>query len=79
MGERELSKLRGVGDFFIADIAKPLHAADKLFFLVVPTDDANCCLSNFQSLRIVGALNWQQGPTKQTKHRRWCAGRLFDA
>ena len=33
MGERELSKLRDVGDRLIADITKPLHTADKLFFL----------------------------------------------
>ena len=33
MSERELPKLRGVGDRLIADVAKPSHAANKIFFL----------------------------------------------
>ena len=53
--ERELPKLWGVGDRNIADVAKPLHAADKLFFLVVPIDSTNCSLSDSQSHMIVGA------------------------
>ena len=56
MSEQELPKLRGVGDLLIADIAKPLHAADKIFCLVFPTDGANCCLLYSQSLWIVRAL-----------------------
>ena len=35
--ERELPKLRGVGDRLIADVAKPSHVADKIFCLVVLT------------------------------------------
>ena len=53
MSERELSNLRGVEDHLIADVAS--HVADETFFLVVPTDDANCCLWNSQSLRVVKA------------------------
>ena len=56
MSERELSKLRGVGDRLIADVAKPSHAADEIFCLLVPIDGANCCLLDSQSLRIIGAL-----------------------
>ena len=44
MSEWELPKLRGVGDRLIVDVAKPLHVAYKIFCLLVPTDDANCCL-----------------------------------
>ena len=33
MSERELLKLRGVGDRLIADVGKPLHATDEIFFL----------------------------------------------
>ena len=54
MTEQELLNLRGVGDHLIANIAS--HVPDEIFFLVVPIDGANCCLSNSQSLRIVGAL-----------------------
>ena len=54
MSEQELPNLRGVGDRLIADVA--LHVPDEIFCLVVPTDDANCSLSDSQSLRIVGAL-----------------------
>ena len=50
VSEWELPKPRGVGDRLIVDVAKPLHATDKLFCLVVPTDDANCCLSYSRSL-----------------------------
>ena len=56
MSERELPKLRGVGDHLIADVAKPSHAADEIFCLIVPTDGGNCCFLDSQSLRIVGAL-----------------------
>ena len=56
MSERELPKLRGVGDRLIADVAKPSHVADEIFCLVIPTDGANCGLSNSQRLRIVVAL-----------------------
>ena len=56
MSERELLKHRGVGDCLIANIAKPSHVADKIFCLVIPTDGANCCLLDSQSLRIVRAL-----------------------
>ena len=41
MSERELPKLRGVGDRLIVDVAKPSHVADKLFCLGVPIDGAN--------------------------------------
>ena len=44
MSERELLKLRGVGDRLIVDVGKPSHVADKIFCLVVPTDGSNCCL-----------------------------------
>ena len=44
MSELELPKLRGVGDRLIADVAKPSNDAGEIFFLVVPTDGANCCL-----------------------------------
>ena len=55
MSERELPKLRGVGDRLIADIAKLSHVADNIFCLVVPIDGANCCLWDSQSHWIVGA------------------------
>ena len=32
MSERELQKLRGVGDCLIADVAKPSYVVDKIFF-----------------------------------------------
>ena len=54
MSEHELPNLRGVGDRLIADVAS--HVPDEIFCLVVPTDGANFCLSDSQSLRIVGAL-----------------------
>ena len=53
MNEQELPILRGVRDRLIIDEAS--HVADTTFYLVVPTDGANCCLSDFQNLRIVGA------------------------
>ena len=56
MSERELSKLRGVGDRFIANVAKPSHTADEIFCLVVPTDNVNYCLLDSQSIRIIEAL-----------------------
>ena len=56
MSEQELPNLRGVGDRLIVDVAKPLHVADKIFSLVVPTNGANCCLLDSQRIRIVGAL-----------------------
>ena len=77
MSEQELPNLLGLGDRLIADVA--LHIPDEIFCLVIPTNGANCCLSDSQSLRIVGALTRLQGPTKQTRHRRWCVSRLSDA
>ena len=56
MSERELPNLRGVGDRLIADVAKPSHVADKIFFLVVPTYGTNCSLLDSLNLRIVRAL-----------------------
>ena len=56
MSEWELPNLRGVGDHLIADVA--LHVSDEIFFLVDPTNGANCCLSDSQSHRIVGVLTW---------------------
>ena len=44
MSEQELPKLWGVGDSLIADVAKPLHVADEIFFSVFPAYGANCCL-----------------------------------
>ena len=64
MSERELPKLRVVGDLLIADVAKPSHVTDEIFFLVVPTNDTNCCLLDSQSHRIVEALTYRQGPAK---------------
>ena len=55
MSERELPNLRSVEDHLIVDVAKPSHVVDEIFCLVVPTDDANCCLLNSRSFRIVGA------------------------
>ena len=56
MSERELPKLGGVDDRLIADIAMPSYVADEIFYLVFPTDGANCCLLDSQSHRIAGAL-----------------------
>ena len=56
MNEQELPILRGVRDRLIVD--KASHVADVTFYLVVPTDDANCCLSDSQSPWIVGASTW---------------------
>ena len=53
MNEQELPNLRGVRDRLIADEAS--HVADVTFYLVVPTDGANCGLSDSQSVRIFGA------------------------
>ena len=44
MSEWELSKLQGVGDHLIVDVAMPSQVAGEIFCLVVPTNDANCCL-----------------------------------
>ena len=54
MSEQELPNLRGVEDLLIADVAS--HIPDEIFFFVVPIDAANCCISDSQSLRIVGTL-----------------------
>ena len=54
MSEQELSNLRGLGNFLIADLAS--HIPDEISCLVVPIDDTNCCLSNSQSLLIVESL-----------------------
>ena len=72
MNEHELLNVWRVRDRLIAD--KASHVANETFCLVVPTDDDNCGLLDPQSHRIVGALTWQQGPSKQAKHRSWCAG-----
>ena len=48
-GDRELPKLRGMGDHLKANVVKPSQIADELSCLVVPTDDANCGLLNFLS------------------------------
>ena len=53
MNEQELLILRGARDRLIVDEA--LHTADATFFLVVPIDGANCCLSDSQSPWIVRA------------------------
>ena len=47
--DRELPKLRGTGDHLKTDVAKPSQIVDELFFLVVPTDSANCSLLIFLS------------------------------
>ena len=44
MNEWEILKLQGVGDRLIVDVAKPSHAADNIFCLVIPTEGANYCL-----------------------------------
>ena len=54
MSERELPNFWGVRDRLIADVVS--HVADETFCLVVPTDGANCYLSNSQSHWIVGTL-----------------------
>ena len=77
MSERELLNLRGMGDRLIVDVAS--HVTNEIFFLVIPIDGANCYLLDYQSHRIVWALTWKQGLAKQTRHQRWCAGRLSDA
>ena len=53
MSEQDLPNLRGVKDCLITDEAS--YVANETFCLVVPTDDANCCLWNCLSLRVVGA------------------------
>ena len=77
MSEQELPNLQNVRDRLIAN--KASHVVEEAFYLVVPTDGANCYLLDSQSLRIVGALTWWQEPAKQTRHLRWCASRLSDA
>ena len=54
MSEQELPIFLGVGDRLIADVAS--HVPDDIFCLVILTNSANCCLSDSQSLPIVGAL-----------------------
>ena len=44
MTEQELPILRGVRDRLIVDEAS--HVANATYYLVVPTDDANYCLSD---------------------------------
>ena len=53
MNEKELPIPSGAMDYLIVDEAS--HVADVTFYLVVPTDGANCCLSNSQSPLIVKA------------------------
>ena len=66
MNEQELLNVRSVRDLLI--VGEASHVANETFCLVVPTDGDNCGLLDPQSHRIVGALTWQQGPSKQTKH-----------
>ena len=47
MREKKLKNLQGMGDCLIADVAS--HVPDEIFFLVVPIDGANCCLSDSHS------------------------------
>ena len=54
MSEQELPSLRGVEGHLIANVASDV--VDYIFYLVFPIDNANCILSDSQSLRIVGAL-----------------------
>ena len=54
ISEQELPNLDGVEDCLIADVTS--HVPDDIFCLVVPTDGANCCLSDSQSLWVVEAL-----------------------
>ena len=54
MSEQELPNLRGVEDRLIADVAS--HVADETFFLGVPIDSTNCCVSDSQSHWIVETL-----------------------
>ena len=44
MNEQELLNLQDVGDHLIVDVAS--HVPNEIFCLVVPIDDANCCLSD---------------------------------
>ena len=53
MSDQKLSNLRGVEDRLMADVAS--HVPDEIFCLVIPTDGANCYLSDSQSLRVVKA------------------------
>ena len=53
MNEQELLILQGMRDRLIVDEAS--HVADVTFYLIVPTDDSNCGLSDSQSLRMVRA------------------------
>ena len=68
---RELPKLRGMGDHLKMDVAKPLQIADELFCLVVPTNGANYILLNFLSHWIIEALTCKHVPTKQSRKRGW--------
>ena len=65
MNEQELPNLQGVGDRLIVDAAS--HVPDEIFCLVVPTDDANCCLLDSQSLWIVGGINMAARTCKTNK------------
>ena len=51
--EQELQILKGVRDRLIVDEAS--YVVNANFYLVVPTDGANCCLLDSQSPQIVGA------------------------
>ena len=44
MSEKELPNLWGVEDRLIANVAS--HIADEIFCSIVPTDGANCSLSD---------------------------------
>ena len=46
INEQELPILRGARDRLIVDEAS--HATDATFYLVVPTDGANCCLPDLR-------------------------------
>ena len=74
--DRELLKLQGIGDHLKADATKPSRTVDGIFYLVVPTDGANCSFLNFLSYWIIRASTCQHVPTKHTREWRWCARRL---
>ena len=79
MSERELSKLRGMGDRLIFDVAKSSHVADEIFLLG--------CFHRLRQLLSFGfsessnrrGINLAARTAKQTRHQQWCAGRLSDA
>ena len=75
MNEQELPNLQGVGHRLTADVAS--HFPMGFFAWSFP-QTVSIVVSRI--LRVFGSSghNWQQEHTKQTRHQRWCAGRLFD-